>query len=1171
MTTPRLPQHASRRLRAAVVGLLGLVTLSATAQTVAPPSPASTEPEPKKIALPRTADTAKAADENADASEDVVQLAPFVVAAESDRGYQATSTLAGTRLRTELRDVGAAISVVNAQFLADTASTNAKDVLVYTTGTEAAGIGGNYSGLSTGQGFSNAEDGLTSPNSMTRVRGLSGADLTRDFFSTDIGLDSYNTERIDISRGANAILFGLGSPAGIINNQLKMPNLRKNGYTFSQSVGRYESHREVLDVNQVIEKDRLGIRIVGLNDEEKFRQQPAFEDDRRLYAAVRWEPRLVKDGSTQIQVSYEDGAIKANRPRLNPPADGLTVWFDVLNKVALDPTNINTVLNNPTLAAHLGSAGRWFGQVGAVFTDPNSATQGGGGVPAFMMSRGGSPTFTQWYGVYNYTSAGNNPNFFLNKLYAPAGEAYAGLWRAQEISDPSVFNFYDQLLDGPNKSERTDFNALNAVIRQTFLRDAVGIELAYDKQEHSRRNRSLIGFDAAMIHVDMQSKLVDGTPNPNFGRPYFASDSIGNYMVDTDREAWRATAYGTADFTKKNSWLRHLGRHVFTGVYSKQESERLSRTHQGYAYTLDQNVYADSSTAQSYPGYVAIHYLGGFLANRTSATGANVQGLTALHEPAPTGTALLFDNRIDKWVYAPVSVITPEKDLDKLYSNASRSFNRTESYSAIWQSYLLNRKLVGLVGWRQDDYELFDAGTPPTVNPTGQVDPFSASWIYPNDATIHAKDQTVSWSVVGHAPDFVKRRLPRGMDVSVSYNRSENFRPSSTVADVYGRPFSPPNGSTKDYGITLSFADNKLVLRAIRYETLQANDVSTFYNTFWPGNDVVRAMNGLRGTNTSEVLINRWFGFKPGDPDYLPLRAGLTSGTSANPSLTTAERTARDAWFARRTTAQWLRPVDPLLAQTWSFTQNASGTWSATRPPNVGNIADTESRGTEIEATYNPLPNWRITLNAVRQEAVRTNYGKDFEEFITRNLPLWTDGDGVIAASIRDQNGFEDIPYFNSVTGSRLGVMAINNMYVPYLNALAANNSAVQELRKWRFNFVTNYEFTRGPLKGFSIGGAARWQDRVAIGYGVKKNDAGQWVSDVNQPYYGSDELDVDLWLKYTRRLLRDKVRWTVQLNVRDLLGNDDLIAVTAQPNGTTASFRIPQPQQWTVTNTFAF
>ncbi|MFM9078737.1 MAG: hypothetical protein ACKOTE_01150, partial [Opitutaceae bacterium] len=71
------------------------------------------------------------------ATEAPLTLTPFVVEEAEDRGYAATSTLAGTRLRTELRDVGAAISVVTAQFLADTASTNVRDLLVYTTNTEA--------------------------------------------------------------------------------------------------------------------------------------------------------------------------------------------------------------------------------------------------------------------------------------------------------------------------------------------------------------------------------------------------------------------------------------------------------------------------------------------------------------------------------------------------------------------------------------------------------------------------------------------------------------------------------------------------------------------------------------------------------------------------------------------------------------------------------------------------------------------------------------------------------------------------------------------------------------------------------------------------------------------------------------------------------------------------
>jgi outer membrane receptor for ferric coprogen and ferric-rhodotorulic acid len=289
--------------RALALGLLALMaTAAAQAQSVPAPAPAA--PAPARATVPVVSTSASDASAS---EEDIVELTPFVVAADADRGYQSTSTLAGTRLRTELRDVGAAISVVNAQFMADTGSTNAKDILVYTTGTEAAGMGGNISGVSTGNGFSNPEDGLLSPNQQTRVRGLSGADLTRDFFATDIGMDSYNTERVDISRGANAILFGLGSPAGIINNQLKMANLRKNGVTFSQNVSRYGSHREILDVNQVVLKNQLAVRVIGLNDEEEFRQKPAFENDRRLYAAMRWEPKLFRNGLTQLQVSYEDG------------------------------------------------------------------------------------------------------------------------------------------------------------------------------------------------------------------------------------------------------------------------------------------------------------------------------------------------------------------------------------------------------------------------------------------------------------------------------------------------------------------------------------------------------------------------------------------------------------------------------------------------------------------------------------------------------------------------------------------------------------------------------------------------------------------------------------------------------------------------------------------------
>ncbi len=619
----------------------------------------------------------------APAADDPVALTPFVVAESEDRGYAAVSTLSGTRLRTDLRDVGAAISVVTSQFLIDTASTNIRDLLVYTANTEVGGFEGNFSGVSTGNGFANAEATLQSPQNSTRVRGLAGADLTRDFFLTNIPMDSYNTERVDISRGANAILFGLGSPAGIINNQLKAANVQKNAYSIQHTYSRFDSQRTVLDLNQVAAKGLLGIRVVGLDKSEKYQQKPAFEDDRRLFAALKWEPRLIKTGHTQFQLSYEDGRTEANRPRPTPPHDGLSIWYNVLNKVAVDPTAPTSITSNPALFAHLGAPGRWFGQVGAVFTDPASAAQGGNGVPPFMITRGGVP-FTQWFAVGAYTAQGNNPNFFLNQQFAPAGQAYTGLWRYQELRDPSVFDYRNTLLDGPNKQENSRFHALNATFRQTFFRDLVGFEFAYDQQKHKRDNFGMFGFDAYTLFVDMNSKLVDGAVNPNFGRPYVASDSIGNNFVDSDREAFRATAYGTLDLRKRSGLLRHLGRQIFTGTYTDQRSDNFSRSINGYSYGLDLNVYANNPTATTYPAYAAIHYLGPSIAGLTSPAGAGISGITAAHTPQSTGTALIFDARSGQMVRAPVTTLSAnERDISKLYSGANKNSNRTKS-SASW-------------------------------------------------------------------------------------------------------------------------------------------------------------------------------------------------------------------------------------------------------------------------------------------------------------------------------------------------------------------------------------------------------------------------------------------------------------------------------------------------------
>ncbi len=75
-------------------------------------------------------------------------------------------------------------------------------------------------------------------NSTTRVRGLDSADNTRDYFLTNIPWDAFDVGRVDLQRGPNSILFGTGSPAGIINVSTNAASFT-NSYNFTNRVDNY--------------------------------------------------------------------------------------------------------------------------------------------------------------------------------------------------------------------------------------------------------------------------------------------------------------------------------------------------------------------------------------------------------------------------------------------------------------------------------------------------------------------------------------------------------------------------------------------------------------------------------------------------------------------------------------------------------------------------------------------------------------------------------------------------------------------------------------------------------------------------------------------------------------------------------------------------------------------
>ena len=93
----------------------------------------------------------------------------------------------------------------------------------------------------------------------------------------------------------------------------------------------------------------------------------------------------------------------------------------------------------------------------------------------------------------------------------------------------------------------------------------------------------------------------------------------------------------------------------------------------------------------------------------------------------------------------------------------------------------------------------------------------------------------------------------------------------------------------------------------------------------------------------------------------------------------------------------------------------------------------------------------------------------------------------------------------------------------------------------------------------------------AAIGYPVIRNEFDNPVQDFSNPYNGGDRLRVDAFFGYNRPLMDGKIDWSVQLNVRNLLNDYDLIEVAANPDGRVVGWAIPTPMTWQLRNTFRF
>jgi outer membrane receptor protein involved in Fe transport len=1131
--------------------------------------------------------------------EEVYELSPFSVDASDQSGYTATHTLAGTRIRTQLKDLGSAISVYTGEFLEDTGATDAGTLLSYTTNAEVGGINGNFSGAEdTGTGRYVVTEARTNPQLNQRIRGLGAADLTRGFYLTDIPFDSYNTESVTVSRGPNSLLFGIGSPGGVIDNATKQALLNTD---VTEAAVRFDNHgslRGEFDINRRILNDRVALRIAGLDDHIKYRQEPAWNRDQRIYVAL--EALLSKNedseflGATRYKANYEEGQSRGSPVEIIPPTAAYHSWFEPAAASieqytgvspaaqSLSPSDGGTwefqATYNPFISVN-GSAESdintnnhptSFRTIPITFSQPDAQVpnQGLGNdivgqtliIPwnrnlDTLDSTGlaGTPAAIDAFGP---DAPGDTP-MKRTSIYHPVSiyaEPWAVGFAAPSINNREVFDYRNLVFSGGIDNVKRNFDAINLALEQNFLDDNLGIEIAYDKQHYDYKQDFLFSGQAQApsttgpydVYVSVNEFTQNGQVNPNLGRAYTRLRTPAKRLADSDRETFRVTAFGELDLTDNDGWMKHLGRHRITGLFNDYTLEtNSSQRWMGWAsndFDIGAALQGDPINHFRRP-VTLITYVSDDLRGLGSVDDVRLSQINIPHpQDGDTYTVAYADTSS---AGAARRLSTGQAIVKEYLQSEDIGKTDIEATAFAWQSYFFDEHIVGLYGLRTDDVQSFVRANESEVGFDSRIDhPNFGVW-NPDFTRLSAtpaldeSGDTTTWSVIARYPEAWLGELPGGMDLQFHYAESENFNPVEPRGRIDGGIFGQPTGTTEEYGFLASF--NRFTVKVNWFET------SLNLATAGPNVNLAGFAAGrINSYRDSELVLERpWQAVLD---DTVENQAGfpVQSYDDFYPlAINAIPQDLRDNLNARQ--------VDTDNDGVWD-------TYVIDPIPNLSSTQDRVAEGFEVELNYNPTQNWRILANISKQETINSNTANlmaFYEQQYTSALVS-----SRIAELPFDATGTQAIRPMIAQWGN-VGVVSIRT-------AKALDGTVSNEQRTWRFTGVTSYGFTEGFLSGSTIGGALRWEDEAATGYLYRVVDdiAGP---DVTRPYFDDGLFSGDLWMSYATKVWNDRVNWKIQLNIRNLIGENDDIPVKTNPDGQIAAIRIPNPMTISLTNTFSF
>lgn len=1199
-----------RRLMAAQACALFAVS-SVWAQQVAQPAATNEPTNPQPTVQPARPTVAPAP---TSATEEVVKMSPFEVQTSNrDIGYYAENTLAGSRLNTNVGDLAASITIVTKQQLVDTGSLNINDVFMYEANTEGAATYtpiflNRSSARETLAGFSDDTGLPLTIATANRVRGVGAADTAFNNYPTAsrVMFDTYNTQTIEINRGPNSLLFGTGSPAGIINQSATEAVFNKRKTEVQYRVGSWGSYRGSISHNQPLIDDKLAIYVAALYDSTASERKPSYDITRRQYGALTYQPFK----KTKITAGFENYDNKNDRANSMMPRDFVTPWLQAGRPAYNSVTRMVTVLDTGRVLGPYVSSTRAPGWipgtiVGGPATVALTSTTSPQFVPGIQFDAGRTAQFINQgtlVGFWNQNPSGvalnqpaaasrtaaqwlaydDRPTLSLNLPIPvpniPVLNGYTpsyGTWYIPGMTDKALYDYTKYNLLAPNYGTlgQKQYN----IELQQELTDNLHLDVGWFRQEITEVDNYVLGQTNQQFStwVDTNLVLPNGSPNPYFGSPEEYDTQADTFVRPEINNNYRVMLAYETDFTKNKGWTRWLGHHRFLGLWSLQ---RDITTNLRYRLSFDGGDTRFLPNTTTTPannfnfagsGNLRRYYYEGQGSNgvvQYSPGFWGVPGWGALQQNTNTGTIQTYNWTTAAWEGANVQF-----DSNLFYAGSNYGINDKviESRDFAWQGYLWNDRIVPTLGWRRDNVKIRSTNFAGLSNVQEYIAGFAipsiwqrlSNWNYTagNTKTQGVVVYPLKWS---------------SGSVSLHLNKSDNFNPPSTTnVDYLGNPRPKPVGQGKDYGVAVSLFDNKLVATLNWFDTSAQNQPATNASTALGR---VSRMDTSSFRSWAEYVVRIRNGENPTDP--------LFANASARP-LSGAEQDQIAAIMG--------------VPYTWPTFSNGGS---------INGTQENLAKGIEASIIYNPLRNWNIKFTLGKQKSTYDQVAPEIDAWLTGSnavnpngrLAYWQaatapDMPGVVffqgnagrQLSLRNfwnGYGFNADVYLENASGANPTWTSPANFYASAVApeiavAKALEGNQVPDERMWNWSLISTYQFQTGLLKGLSVGGGVRWSDRALSSYYgdlAHPNSTNAVVApDITRPIYTPSEIHYDAWVAYTTKVPKifgNKVGVRFQLNVYDLTENKTrLEVINFNYDGSPAGYRIIDPRRFAFTTTLDF